>query len=58
MILNDIVLYVNFFSKMNHKDSIMSKGLYESFANRLIQIFKDKGHTRISFSQWDLYSGL
>lgn len=45
MILNDIILYDNFFTIFDYKDNFMSKGLYQSFANRLISTLKDKGYT-------------
>ncbi|RYW88290.1 transcriptional regulator [Legionella pneumophila] len=45
MILNDIVLYDNFFTTFDYKDIFMSKGLYQSFANRLISTLKDRGYT-------------
>ncbi|HAT6977359.1 TPA: transcriptional regulator [Legionella pneumophila] len=45
MILNDIVLYDNFFMTFDYKDNFMSKGPYQSFANRLISILKDRGYT-------------
>ncbi|HAT7873611.1 TPA: transcriptional regulator [Legionella pneumophila] len=45
MILNDIVLYDNFFMTFEYKDNFMNKGPYQSFANRLISILKDRGYT-------------
>ena len=45
MILNDIILYDNFFTTLNYKDNFMSNGPYQSFAKRLINTLKDRGHT-------------
>ncbi|TIE23194.1 transcriptional regulator, partial [Legionella pneumophila] len=45
MILNDIVLYDNFFMMLDYKDNFMSKGPYQTFANRLISTLKEKGYS-------------
>lgn len=45
MILNDTVLYDNFFKPLITRIFFMNKGPYQSFANRLIQTLKDKGYT-------------